>query len=523
VETAGMKNLAGETGLPGDRQALQPASTLFADAARLAQAIAEATDDVIFAKDLQSRYQFANPATLAAVGCTLEQVIGRTDLDFMQDQVVARRLMENDRAVVATGRVVEAEEPVLQPDGTLRYWSSRKMPLRDGGGQVIGVLGIARDITQRKTAEARMEADHLKLEMGIQAAGLVMAEIDYRTGLNHISAELARLMELGEAEMTVPRQAIFDRIHPEDRDRYLRSIAEVLQPTSNGHLAIDVRAQLPGGGVRWLHIRLQIVFETAPDGQRQPVRGICAARDVTAERVAEDKLIEADRRKDEFIATLAHELRNPLAPIRNGLEILRRLDEMPPVARRTRDMMERQLVHLVRLVDDLLDVSRISRDRLDLRIEPLTLEQVVTHAVEASQPGVEAAGHQLEVRLPPGPVPLRGDLTRLAQVLSNLVNNAAKYTPRGGLIVLRGEVRQDHAVLQVTDTGAGIPADLLPQVFELFAQGEGTRSSAQGGLGIGLWLVRKLVELHHGSVQAHSEGPGRGSTFSVRLPLARDP
>ena len=612
---------------------------LFADPGLLATAIAQATDDVVFAKDVDSRYQFANPAMLAVVGRTAEEVLGRTDLEFMADPVLARRLIENDRIVMATGRPLEAEEPTLMPDGGTRWWWSRKLPLRDAAGRTVGVLGIARDITERRQAEATMEADHLKLEMGIKAAGLVMADIDYRTDSNLISAGLARLLELGDGEMTVPRQAIFDRVHPEDRERYVKAIAEVLQPTGSGHLAIDVRALLPSGLVRWLHIRLQIVF-AAVEGRLQPVRGICAARDVTAEMVAERKLrtaqrltesviegagalvwakdlrgryilsneawraqhgvdrdasigitdeqlfgretaamlrasdaqvmqrgehvvvqekltvrgrqmsfrtskfplfdeggriyavcgvstditdvVEADRRKDAFIATLAHELRNPLAPIRNGLEIMRRLDDLPPVARRTRDMMERQLVHLVRLVDDLLDVSRISRDRMELRQERLTLEQVVAHALESSQTGVDAGGHALEVRLPPEPVPLMGDLTRLAQVVSNLVNNAAKYTPPGGHILLKGEVEAGKVLLQVTDNGAGISADMLTQVFDLFAQAEDTRHSAQGGLGIGLWLVRKLVELHDGSVHAHSDGPGLGSTFSVRLPLPRD-
>ncbi|WP_167772563.1 PAS domain-containing protein [Ramlibacter henchirensis] len=621
---------------PGPRA---PGADVFADAGRLAAAIAEATDDAIFAKDLESRYRFANGATLAAVNRTAAEVLGRTDAEFMEDPDMAHRLMHNDRRVIATGEVLDAEEAIHQADGSLRYWWSRKLPLRDPSGRIVGVLGIARDITERKRVEARMEADHLKLEMGIKAAGLVMAEIDYLTNENHISAELARLLELGDTEMTVPRQAIFDRIHPDDRERYLQAIAEVLKPTSSGHLAIDVRGLLPSGTVRWLHIRLQIVFAVI-DGKLQPMRGICAARDVTAEMVAERKLrtaqrltesviegagalvyakdlkgryilsneawraqhgvdreasigitdgqlfgaevaaelrasdaqvlergehvvvqekmvvrgrqvtyrsskfplydeggriyavcgvstditdvVEADRRKDAFIATLAHELRNPLAPIRNGLEIMRRLEDLPPVARRTRDMMERQLVHLVRLVDDLLDVSRITRDRLDLRLERVTLDQVVAHALESSQPGVEAAGHTLEVHMPAGPVPLRGDLTRLAQVISNLVNNAAKYTPRGGHIVLGGEVLAGQLLLHVKDNGKGIAADMLPQVFDLFVQGEDTRESAQGGLGIGLWLVRKLVELHDGEVGAHSDGPGRGSIFTVRLPLLRE-
>ncbi|HYF43459.1 MAG TPA: HAMP domain-containing sensor histidine kinase, partial [Ramlibacter sp.] len=256
-------------------------------------------------------------------------------------------------------------------------------------------------------------------------------------------------------------------------------------------------------------------------------RGICAARDVTTEMLAEQRLhaamsevVEADRRKDEFIATLAHELRNPLAPIRTGLEILRRAGELPPPAAKARDMMERQLTHMVRLVDDLLDVSRIGRGKLELRVESLTLAKVVEHALEASQPAVEAAGHSLAVKLPPGPVSLEGDLTRLAQVVSNLVNNAAKYTPPGGAIEVAGEVEQGQVVVRVIDNGNGISAEMLPHVFDLFVQGERSSRTAQAGLGIGLWLVRRLVELHRGTIEAASPGLGQGSTFTVRLPLA---
>jgi PAS domain S-box-containing protein len=230
-------------------------------------------------------------------------------------------------------------------------------------------------------------------------------------------------------------------------------------------------------------------------------------------------VIEADRRKDEFIATLAHELRNPLAPIRNGLEILKRLPDIPPQASKVRDMMDRQLGHLVRLVDDLLDVSRITRDKLEVRIEPVTLQEIVEHAIEASRPSIDAARHELVVDLPAQPVTLEGDLTRLAQVVSNLLNNAAKYTLPGGRIEIVARADGDQVAIRVRDNGAGIAADVLPHVFDLFAQCDAMRPQAQGGLGIGLWLVRKLVELHHGSIEAQSDGPGLGSTFTLRLPV----
>jgi signal transduction histidine kinase len=184
--------------------------------------------------------------------------------------------------------------------------------------------------------------------------------------------------------------------------------------------------------------------------------------------------------------------------------------------------MERQLTHLVRLVDDLLDVSRINRDKLELRLAPLAIDEVVAHAVEASRPGVEAAGHRISVQLPAPPLRIRGDLTRLAQVLGNLVNNAAKYTPAGGHIRISAEAQGDEVLLHVADDGIGVDPAMLPRLFELFLQGDGAARKAQGGLGIGLWLVRKLVALHGGSVRAHSAGPGQGSTFTVCLPRLRD-
>jgi PAS domain S-box-containing protein len=447
-------------------------------------------------------------------------------------------------------------------------------------------------------------------------------------------------MELGEGAMVVPRQAIFDRIHPDDRERYLEAIRRTLDPDGNGHLAIDVRALMPSGAVKWLHIVLQVTFAMI-DGRMQPDRGICAAADVTEKLVAERKMraaqrltesvienagalvyakdidgrfilsnqawrklhgltaeqaamhvtdeqvfgadiatqlrendrrvietgepvvvqekavvqgrsvtyrshkfplfddagnvyavcgvstditdvVEADRRKDEFLATLAHELRNPLAPIRNGLEILKRTPDMPLSVTKVRDMMDRQLVHLVRLVDDLLDVSRITRDKLEMRLKPITLQEIVDHAIEASRPSIDAAQHTLAVDLPQRAVRIQGDLTRLAQVVSNLLNNAAKYTPAGGRIAVDARMEGANVAIDVRDTGAGIAAEALPQVFDLFSQVDRTRGNAQGGMGIGLWLVKKLVELHQGSVEARSDGPGQGSTFTVRLPAAME-
>ena len=233
-----------------------------------------------------------------------------------------------------------------------------------------------------------------------------------------------------------------------------------------------------------------------------------------------DELAQANRRKTEFLATLAHELRNPLAPLSNGLHLMRMGASKPELLEKTRQMMERQIQHMVHLVDDLLDVARISTGKVELRRQRTDLKEVVATAVETSASLVESGHHKLHVELPSQALPMDADPTRIAQVVSNLLNNAAKYTPEGGRITLKVWAEGNEAVLSVTDTGVGINAEALPKVFEMFAQVPSSAAKPQGGLGIGLSLVQSLVALHGGSVSASSAGVGQGSTFTVRLPLA---
>jgi len=249
--------------------------------------------------------------------------------------------------------------------------------------------------------------------------------------------------------------------------------------------------------------------------------------DVTERRRSEEslrrlaaELAESDRRKTEFLATLAHELRNPLAPISNGLQLLRIADGDAQAKERARNMMERQLRHLVRLVDDLLDIARISSGKVELKKDRTVLDTVLGSAVESSMPLLNAAGHHLDVRIVEPGLELVADATRLAQVVSNLLNNAAKYTPDGGRIELEAHREGDEVVISVTDSGIGIATEAIPQVFEMFTQVGRHRERSQGGLGIGLALVRRLVELHGGDITAHSPGVGQGSTFTVRLPIS---
>jgi len=241
--------------------------------------------------------------------------------------------------------------------------------------------------------------------------------------------------------------------------------------------------------------------------------------EMTVRQNAEKALMEADKRKDEFLATLAHELRNPLAPLSAGLDILEIKSDDPEAGRRARSIMTRQLKQMVRLVDDLLDVSRITTGKLMIKKNRIVLQDVVNAALETAGPFIEAHHHTLAVQLPASPVPLDGDATRLAQVLTNLLNNAAKYTSRGGHIALTAQLEGDQAVIRIEDNGIGIAADMMPRVFDMFAQADHSLERVNAGLGVGLTLARRLIELHGGSVEARSEGHGKGSEFTVRLPV----
>lgn len=251
--------------------------------------------------------------------------------------------------------------------------------------------------------------------------------------------------------------------------------------------------------------------------------------DITKRKRAEEELrrlaaglAEANRNKTEFLATLAHELRNPLAPIRNGLQLMRLATDNPAMMARVRDMMERQIAQMVHLIDDLLDIARITSGKVELKKSRVELNRIVATAVETTLPMIEAVGHQLTVRMPEEPLLLNVDPARLAQVVSNLLNNAAKYTPTGGRIELSAHREGEQVIVAVADTGVGLPAESLSSVFEMFTQVGRNKDRAEGGLGVGLSLVRHLVELHGGTVTAESPGAGKGSTFTLRLPLVAE-
>ncbi|HEV8578426.1 MAG TPA: ATP-binding protein [Thermoanaerobaculia bacterium] len=272
------------------------------------------------------------------------------------------------------------------------------------------------------------------------------------------------------------------------------------------------------GTLFWANVVITALFD-----ESHRLRGFAKiTRDLT-ERKRIEALEEAERRSSEFLAMLSHELRNPLAPIRNALGLLQSEELGDGMREWSLGVIDRQVAHLTRLVEDLLDVSRITKGKITLQPEPVELSAIVDGAVEVCRPLIDARGHTLQIVLPAEPLRVNGDLTRLSQVVLNLLNNAAKYTPEGGTIRVLVEKDGAEVLIRVTDTGIGISADLLPQIFDLFIQGNRSLDRTEGGLGIGLTLVRRLVELHGGSVAAHSAGPGRGSEFVVRLPVLQEP
>lgn len=296
-------------------------------------------------------------------------------------------------------------------------------------------------------------------------------------------------------------------------DRLRPHIARVLE----GHeVRYEDELDYPAVGPRWV----SAIYTPTYDGGAVPNGWISVLLDIDQRKRAEDALLVADRRKDEFLATLAHELRNPLAPIRNSLQILRLKSPADPTLEAARDMIDRNVQQMVRLIDDLLDVSRITGGTLQLRRERVDLAAALRQAVEMSNPLIQSSGHRLIVNLPEEPIYLTADLTRLAQIFGNLLNNAAKYTEDGGTIRLSARIDGGEVAVTVADNGAGIPAEHLPHLFEKFTRRSAQTERSRDGLGIGLSLVRGLVALHGGTVSANSEGEGKGSWFVVRLPIA---
>ena len=365
---------------------------------------------------------------------------------------------------------------------------------------------------RRDSSEAlRASENRVRAVFDQAAVGILIADLSGR--LLEINPRLCQILERNCEQLYV--MTCEDLTHPDDRSRNKALMQEVAEG-KRAEFTIETRYARNNGAWIWVNVAVTPLRDAS--GRIQQLLGVI--EDIHARKTAEEALRDADRRKDEFLATLAHELRNPLAPIRNSLHILRLGGSDSGAAERVHETIERQVNQMVRLVDDLMEVSRITRGKIEIRRELIEVAAVVRSAVETSKPLIEEARHQLAISLPAEPLMLDADPLRISQVLANLLNNAAKYTPQGGQIWLTVRSEGSTVALSVRDTGVGIVTEMLSKVFDLFTQADRTYDRAQGGLGIGLTLVRSLVDMHGGSVEARSDGSGHGSEFIVRLPLA---
>ena len=443
----------------------------------------------------------------------------RGELVVVEDIASDPRTRPLAAAFLTRGVQADIESPFLS-DGRWRFHLSvvSAQPRRWRADETE----LVREVTvrawlrlERARAEARLRQSEERFELAGSAARVFAWEVDIDS---ERVAMGERLPEMLGFDPPLTASAFLRAVHPEDRDHAVRQYQRAVAGVAPLHVELRVLHPV-SGRVHWL--RCEGVVLRHADGRPHALAGVTV--DVTRRREAEEALRQANQRKNEFLATLAHELRNPLAPLRNGLEILRRdpvLSADAPLAA-VREMMGRQVDTLARLVDDLLEVARISRGAIELRRQPSDLAAVLDAAVERSRPLVDEMHHALHIVVPrPGPW-LLVDPVRIAQVVSNLLNNAAKYTDPGGSILLWVEQPEDGSLLvRVRDTGVGIPPDMLGEVFALFAQVDRRCGRTQGGLGIGLSLADQLVRLHGGHVEAHSAGTGHGSEFVVHLPAS---
>ena len=473
----------------------------------------------VAAVDLEGRQFYVNPAFAEMVGWSAEELVGASPpFVYWPEEEVAKIRAAFDPGIRPRPASQGFELRFRRRDGERFDVLVHMSPLIDGQEHRTGWLATVADISDRKRTEAALRRSEERYRSLVSAS----AQVVWTTNAEgEVVEDLPSWRDLtGQTPDETFGFGWHERVHPEDAEQVMRVWRDSLA-TGEPHVQ-EFRVQARDGS--WRDVRARAVPVRGASGQIREWVGTLI--DVTERRAMErelrqraEELAAADRRKDEFLAMLGHELRNPLAPMINALGILRARGMAGPHGERMRDLLERQVRHLARLVDDLLEVSRITRGEILLRRERVDLGAVVARAAETVRPVLEERRHELVVRLPGERLVTDADAVRLDQVVVNLLNNAAKYTEPGGHIELRAERHDDEAVLIVEDDGIGMDAELLQHVFELFTQGSRSLDRSQGGLGIGLTLVRRIVELHGGTVEAHSEGVGKGSRLVVRLPL----
>ena len=465
---------------------------------RLYEAALSNTPDLAYVFDLNHRFAYANEVLLAMWGQTWDEAIGKNCLELGYEPWHAEMHDREIEQVIATKRPIKGEVPFHGTFGH-RIYEYILVPVLDESGNVEAVAGTTRDVTERRQAEQQVQRSEQQLRSILESITDAFVAVDAQWRFEYVNGQAERICGMRREDLLGKSlwEAFPDLIGSRFEIPYRRAMAE------GTPLRIEGPFQPLEG---WFEVKAFPVVEGGMSFY---------FRDLSEQRRADEALREADRRKDEFLAMLAHELRNPLAPIRTGLDLLSLDRSNCEII----GSMQQQVEVLVRLVDDLLDVSRIVRGKVDLRQEDVVLTAVLQRAIETVKPQIESLQQNLIVRLPKQPVRLQADPVRLAQAISNLLHNASKYNRQGGDITLNATIEGCELVLEVADTGIGIEPELLPRVFDLFIQATRSIDRSQGGLGVGLTVVKNLIEMHGGTISATSAGPELGSAFVIRLPI----
>lgn len=497
---------------------IQAEETLFAATMALSRrerqfsTLVENSPDIFARMDREHRYLYVSPIVERYTGLNSTEYLGKTNVELGMPE---RLCIVWDRAlkkVFKTGAVDRIKYDFTTSDNEERVFETRLLPEYADDGSVESVLSIASDVTEQELINDALWESQARLQFTLDSAEVGEWELDLVTDTARHSLRHDRCFGYSEPVAYWGMQVMLSHVYPDDRERIESTIRQSIALRENLHF--ECRVIWPDSSLHWIEVHGSIHDE---EGKSPRLLGIVF--ETTKRKQAEESLRDADRRKDEFLATLAHELRNPLAPIRNALQIMHLTPE-PSAHAHARSIIERQLQQMVHLVDDLMDVSRISQGKVELRKLPVDITSVVQAAIETSRPVIENGKHEITVQLPPpGQMMIDADITRLTQIIANLLNNAAKYTPESGKINVCAERKGNDVHISVQDSGIGIPTDMLPRVFDMFAQIDRTFERSQGGLGIGLALVKRLVEMHGGTVQAYSEGRGKGSRFVLSMPL----
>lgn len=475
--------------------------------------IVDSSDDAIVTKSLDGLITSWNAGAERLFGYTAAEAVGRPITMLIPPD----RQDEEPKIIEQLGRgepVHHFETQRVRKDGTLVDISLTVSPVKDSDGRVIGASKVARDITASKRVEDALRQSEERFRMLADNMAQLAWTCDV---LGNVTWYNRRWLEYTGMSFEEMKGWDWSKVqHPDHLERVVERVKHSAETGEEWRDTFPLRGR--DGRYRWFLSRAVPIRDTAGS----IVCWFGTNTDVTEQLEAEEALREADRRKSEFLAMLAHELRNPLAPITNALQVLRMTGGDGEAAETATGIMERQVSQMVRLIDDLLDVSRISRGKVELKKGDVELASVVNQSVEAARPLYESMKHELTVTLPEEPIYLNADPARLAQIVGNLLNNAAKYTERGGRVWLTVERQGGEAVIAVKDSGIGISAEQLPHIFEMFTQVDTSLERTQSGLGIGLTLVKRLVELHAGAIEVRSDGLGQGSEFIVRLPTLKE-